>query len=275
MFAQNQLYIHTQKLNKNINQAATGKRINSASDDAAGVSVSDGIMTEIRGNKRAVQAIEDGINILKIAEGGLVGINDQIQRIRELTVQAANGINTSTERRGLIREVSQRLQEINRLADATKFNQISLLDGSASNLRLQTGSNSDESINTINIGDVLIDATSTAIGFNGLNITAAAGGVFENGTSARSFLNNIDTALNNLNDRRAQIAAYHNRLDTSAQASTRAMEGYTRSYSSIIDANIASVNTNIVKQNILRESTLNIMMQTNIKSEIALQLLAA
>jgi flagellin len=275
MIAQNSLYIHNQKLNKELTKATTGSKINSASDDAAGVSVSDGLLTQIKGNRKAMQAVEDGSGILKTAEGGLLSISSHIQRIRELAVQAANDINTTTERRALVTEVSKRVEEITRLSEATNFNHVKLLNGTASQLRIQTGSESDVTTNTINIGDVLVDASANALGFGAVNITADTGGIFSNGTSARSFLNTVDSALNNLNDRRAQIAAYSNRLESILLSSSKSIEGYTRSYSSIKDADIANVTSNIAKQNILRESSTAIMMQANSKSDVALQLLAA
>lgn len=276
LLSQNNLFLRTQKLNKNFIKVATGQRINSASDDAAAVSVSDGISKQIQGQKQVVQAMQDGINMLTVADGALSSISQSILRIRELTLQASNGTYTSQERRGIAEEVSRRLNEIDRLALSTKSGHVDLLNGTASQCRIQTGIDSSLADNTLRIGDVLLRATASAIGFISLgNITAAAGGVYGSGSNARSYLNTIDTALNNLNNRRAQVGSYKNRLDALVNNSYKAIETYTQAYSSILDANMAEITSDIAKQNILRDSAASILMQANSNPSVVLQLLAA
>ena len=175
LMSQNNLFFRTQTLNKNYTKIATGQRVNSAADDAASVSVSDGISKEIQGQKQVVQAMQDGINMLTVADGTLSSISQQILRIRELTLQASNGTYNSTERRAIAEEISFRLAEIDRSALATKSGHIDLLDGTASQCRIQTGTDAGLADNTLRIGDVLTRATASAIGFISLgNITAAA-----------------------------------------------------------------------------------------------------
>lgn len=273
---QRNLLLRTRSLNKDLEIASSGKRINTASDDAAGVSISDGLMNQIKGRKTASLAIQNGISILNTAERSLNITAEHIQKIRELTVQGASDEYSIEERRGILNEVVARVNDIDRVANATTFNKINLLDGSASQFRIQVGIDSDLNNNTINVGNVLSDARASALGLTaGINFTAAATGIFENGTAARAFLNTLDSALGVLNQRRAQIAAYQNRLTSTFDENLQSIENYNKSYSTIRDADIASVTADMAKQNIMRESTLNILMQSNSNSEIALSLLAA
>ena len=272
----NFLTMRTKLLNKDIEKASSGKRINSASDDAAGVSVSDGLMNQVRGRKAASMAIQNGLSILSTAEGSLNISAEHIQRMRELTVQAASDEYTTEERQAILEEINVRVKDLDRVALSTKFNKVNLLDGSASQFRLQVGIDSDLTENTVQIGTVLTDARATALGISAaLNFTAAAGGIFENGTSARDFLNTLDYALEQVNERRSQIAAYQNRLNSTYESNIKSIETYTKSYSSIRDADIASVTADMTKQKILRESTVSVMMQSNSNSSVALNLLAS
>lgn len=276
ILSRNQLFFRTKQLNKDFEIASSGQRINSASDDAAGTSVSDGLMNQIRGRETATLAIQNGKSILNIAERSLDISTEHIQRIRELTLQAASDEYSIDERRSILNEIVARVNDLDRIANSTKFSQTTLLDGSASQFRLQVGIEDDVNLNTINIGNVLNDARASALGFTGgINFTAAAGGIFQNGTSARTFLTTIDAALGIVNDRRSQIAAYQNRLDSTLESNLKSIEGYTRSYSSIRDADIASVTADITKQNIMRETALSVLMQSNSNQEITLSLLKA
>lgn len=275
LISKHNLYIRTNQLNKDLKQASTGHKINSSADDAAGVSLSEGLLSNMKGRKVNVQAAQDGINILKVAEGSLSTIAEHIQRIRELSIQAANDVNTSIERRSLVEEINYRLQDIDRIANTTQAGHTKLLDGSASQFRIQVGIDPDVNLNTIQIGDVLVNSASSAIGFSGLNITAGAGGIFADGNSIRNFINTVDNTLRNLTQRRSQIASYENRLDSTVNNVTLSIESYSKSYSSIKDANLADVTSDMLKQKILRESTISILMQANSNSGVVLNLLAA
>ncbi|NLF82449.1 MAG: hypothetical protein GX568_00500, partial [Candidatus Gastranaerophilales bacterium] len=139
LIAQRNLNTNSENLIRSIERLSSGYRINRASDDAAGLSISENLRAQIRGNKQAINNIQDGINLLQIAESGLSVMNENIQRIRELCVQAANETNGTAERSAILSEINARLADINRISNSTKFNSIGLLDGSQSVLNIQIG----------------------------------------------------------------------------------------------------------------------------------------
>jgi len=129
LIAQRNLNKNTVSLTKSIEKLSSGYRINRAADDAAGLSISESLRGQIRGNARATSNVQDGISMLQIAEGGLTVINENLQRMRELCIQAANDTNGSTERTAILSEITARIDDITRIAKSTKFNNIFLLDG--------------------------------------------------------------------------------------------------------------------------------------------------
>lgn len=154
LVAQRNLRQNTNNLNKSLERLASGYKINRAADNAAGLSISETLRGQIRGTEVAVANTQDGVNILQIGESALSIMGENLQRIRELTVQAANDTNSSIERRAIAQEVQERLNDIDRIARTTKGNNVFLLDGNATNFTLQVGANSDADTDTINIGAV-------------------------------------------------------------------------------------------------------------------------
>jgi flagellin len=161
--AQRNLSINTKSLSKSFERLSSGYRINSASDDAAGLSISEGLRSQIRGNDQAIKNIQDGSNMLQIAEGGLSVINDNLQRIRELSVQAANDTYGTAEKAAILSEIDQRLQDITRTAKTATFNGIQLLSAATSKTVLQVGAGSAASVNTLDLKAALPNATATSL----------------------------------------------------------------------------------------------------------------
>ena len=247
-------------------------RINRAADDAAGLSISETLKTQIRGNQKAVANAQDGVNILQIAEGALNVISENLQRIRELTIQAASDTNSSVERNAICLEVQSRLDDIDRIAASTRGSNINLLDGSKNTYILQIGANGTVSQDTLDIGSVLATANTEALSLN-LTISTIAGGEFNSNGSCRSFLDNIDNALQNVFNRRAQLGALQNRLDSTIESLSIAVENLQSTNSRIRDLDIASESANLTKQQILQQSALGILSQANQQPTLALQLL--
>ena len=133
----------TQGIGKSLERLSSGYRINRAGDDAAGLSISEALKAQARGSDVAASNAQTGVNLLQTAEGDLAIIQDNLQRIRDLAVQASNGTNGQTERDAIKSEVEQRVNEINRIANSSSFNNIQLLDGSKTDLSLQIGANYD------------------------------------------------------------------------------------------------------------------------------------
>jgi len=212
--AQRQLHATSGQLSTALQRLSSGLRINSAKDDAAGLSIAERMTTQVRGLNQGIRNVADGVSLAQTAEGGLDSIANNLQRIRELAVQSANFTNTASDRAALQMEVSQLQEEITRVASQTAFNGVKLLNGSFTTATFQAGANVGETIDITNISD----ARATALGqFTGVN----ASGIVVNGTGAKSiqiggaaavsFTANNDAAsvanaINNLN--LAGVAAY-------------------------------------------------------------------
>ncbi|HBH17472.1 MAG TPA: flagellin [Cyanobacteria bacterium UBA9579] len=268
LIAQRNLSQNTNSLTRSIEKLSSGYRINRASDDAAGLSISEGLRGQIRGNSRAIGNVQDGINMLQIAEGGLSVINENLQRIRELCIQAANDTNGSSERSAILSEVNARIADITRIAKTASFNNISLLDGTTASTLLQIGANSAASTNTIDIATVLSDAQSSTIG-----VTIAITGGTWTSTLIRSYLGVVDAAITTISSRRSSLGAFQNRLESTLENLTVMNENLQASESRIRDLDIAKESANMVKNQILQQASATVLSQANQIPQLALSLL--
>jgi flagellin len=268
LIAQRNLSVNSNNLTKSFEKLSSGYRINRASDDAAGLSISERLRGQIRGYNQENKNIQDGINMLQIAEGGLSVISDNLQRIRELCVQAANGTNATTEKSAIINEITQRLNDINRIAKTAKFNNTSLLDGSSTSLILQIGANTLASTNTITLSDALPNAKVTNLS---INMTTAPADW--NDTAIRTYLDSIDAAMNTIVEKRSTIGAYQNRLESAFENLTIMTENLQASESRIRDVDIAKEAANMTKNQILQKASASVLMQANQMPQLALSLL--
>lgn len=170
--AQRNLNASQTSLNTSLERLSSGLRINSAKDDAAGLAISERMTSQIRGLNQAVRNANDGISLAQTAEGALSEIGNNLQRIRELSIQSANATNSASDRAALQAEVSQLTQEITRVAGQTQFNGLNLLDGSFLNQSFQVGANANQTIDIKSIGD----SRATALGSNVLTTNGTAMG---------------------------------------------------------------------------------------------------
>lgn len=277
LIAQRNLSTNTTKLTKSIERLSSGYRINRASDDAAGLSISENLKGQIRGNKQAINNIQDGINMLQIAESSLSVINENIQRIRELCVQAANDTNGSVERDAILSEVNARLADIDRISKATKYNNISLLDGTNS-VVLQIGASADISTNTISIqNSVLARATVSCIGVDAttspLGLTLTATGATWSSNGIRLYMETLDLALSDITSRRSNLGAYQNRLESALDNLTVMNENIQTAESRIRDVDVAQETANMTKFQILQQASASVLAQANALPQVALKLL--
>ncbi len=269
LIAQRNLNTNTDNLVRSIERLSSGYRINRAADDAAGLSISENLRAQIRGNKQAINNIQDGINLLQIAESGLSVINENIQRVRELCIQAVNETNGSAERSALLKEIQARLLDIDRISKSTKFNDISLLDGSLTALNLQIGAGA-ESINVLDLSDIMERTTSSS-----LFIDAALTETGSTWTSdeIRSYINNLDSALVNITSKRSKLGAFQNRLDSAYENLNIMTENLKSAESRIRDLDIAEETAEMTKNQILQQASASVLAQANRLPQIALQLL--
>ena len=275
--AQRYLNTNDASVNRSFTRLSSGFRINEARDDAAGLSISTKMDSTIRGLKKAQQNAQDGVSILQIAEGALSTMADALQRIRELTVQAANDTNSSSQRGSITQEIQQLTKEITRLANSTQFNNLNLLTGSMTNKRLQVGAQADLVKNTVDISSALATASPKALTLIGSATSAAftssSNISFINATVIRAFLGDVDRALDKVNERRSLIGAYQNKIDSITNNIQISTENFSASQSRIRDLDIASETATLTRNQVLKQSSISILSQANQSAQSVLSLL--
>ena len=266
----------TTEIGKSLERLSTGYKINRAADDAAGLSISESLRAQGRGSAVASSNAQAGVNLLQTAEGDLGIIQENLMRIRDLSVQAANGTLGSTERDAIKSEVTQRIKEISRVAESSAFNAVKLLNGSSTTLSLQIGANfvaSAVSLNSINIGSALTQANATALGVNSKNDINFLNTFFSSATKCASFINNIDSAISKVSNSRSTIGSLQNRLETSIKSLSIKQENMTASESRIRDVDVAKESAQLTKFQILQQASTSLLAQANQAPGIALSLI--
>ncbi len=262
-------------LNKDIERLSSGMRINRGGDDASGLAVSEKLRSQIRGLNQAGRNIENGISFIQVAEGYLAESQDIMHRIRELSVQSANGIYTDEDRMQIQVEVSQLVDEVNRIASHAQFNGMNVLTGSfaraaggneARQLYFQVGANMDQR-ERVYIG------TMTARGL-GLQAGAVNTVSVSAPDPANRTIGIVDEALRRLSRQRADLGAYQNRFEMAAKGVAVASENMQAAESLIRDADIAAQMVEYTKDSILVQSSTAMLAQANLKPRSVLQLLA-
>ena len=268
--AQRQLSNVNMHLNKGFERLSSGLRINRASDDAAGLAIANEMEADIRGSRQAVSNAQDGIALLNVADGSMQQILKNLQRMRELTKQAANDT-YDTNKRNLIKdELDQLSSEITRIADATTFNGEHLLNASAATrFILQVGSGNDNAtggVDIIDIASALGDLTAS------VGLTLGTTSVTTN-TLANQLASRIDAALSTVNAQLSRLGALTNRLEGVVSNLNVYIENVSAARSRITDADFAAETAALTKNQILQQSTLAILSQANSQPQSALRLL--
>lgn len=268
--AQRHLTNNTISLSKTMERLASGYRINRAGDDAAGLQLSENLRAQIRGAKKALDNTMDGINFLNLADGALQTIQDNMQRIRELTVQAANDTYATAQRTAMAQEIDQLRADIDRIANSTQFNGVLMLAsaGIPANFWLQVGPNNSATNDRIDVATALGDTTSVT----GLALTAASGNIGTN-AAAQTYLGLINTAMTTINTRRGNLGALINRLEGAAKNLSIGIENQSSSESRIRNVDVASESAELSRSQILQQSSAMILTQANQAPSLALSLL--
>jgi flagellin len=243
------------QLSKSLERLSSGLRINRAADDAAGLSISENLKSQINGFKVASKNAQDGISLLQTAEGALGETTNLLQRVRDLAVQAANsGANDQSARDAIGKEVTQALAEIDRIAAATVFGSKSLLNGSESGgFTFHVGYNGA----TYNQLNIKIGGMSSGA----LKLSSIASQI--TGTNAAQSLAAIDAALTNVTSARSDIGSYQNRLESTIANLGVAVENLSASRSRIVDTDMAQEMTNFSKLQILQQAGTSMLGQAN------------
>ncbi len=254
-------------LNRSMQRLSSGMRINSAKDDAAGLGISDRMTAQIRGMNQAARNAQDGISLAQTAEGALQETTNMLQRMRELAVQSANDTNSADDRNSLDDEFQALALEIERIANATEFNGVSLLDGSATAaLNFQVGAN-DTTDDVITLDIATADATAGTLGVDALDIS---GGTAADATAA---ITAIDLAITAVDTIRGDLGAIQSRFESTISNLMNVSENLSASRSRIMDADIAMETSNMTKANILQQAGVSVLAQANQIPALALSLL--
>jgi flagellin len=252
------------QLNKSMERLSSGLRINRAADDAAGLAVSEGMRSQIRGMNVASRNAQDGVSMVQVADGALGNVGDMLQRVRDLAVQASNGTLTDAQRKNLDTEVQQVLTEIGKTGTATEFNGLKILAGSvataASAVTLQVGANASQNI-SFTIGTV----STSDLGISGIAVSTAA--------SATAAIASLDAAISTVTTSRANLGAIQNRLEHTINRLGMTSENLQAAESRIRDADMAAEMIEFTKHQILQQSGMAMLAQANQSPQSVLSLL--
>ena len=257
-------------VNTSIERLSTGFKINRAADDAAGLAIAQGFKSQSSGTLVAKDNTQHGINLLQTAEGDLDVIQENLQRIRDLTVQAANGTYSTSEKAMLASEVKARIEEINRLSEVSEFSSIKLLDGSTSSMVLQVGANTGAN-NQLDISDAIIKANASSL--NSSLTASAVETAFKTSDGANAYIANVDAAIDTVSNARSKIGAYQNRLESTLDSLDVRYENMASSLSTIQDTDVASEAANLTKSQILQNVSVSLLAQANQNPSITLNLI--
>lgn len=276
MYGNRQLFINDANVQKNIEKLSSGIRINRAGDDASGLAVSEKMRSQIRGLNRAAANAQDGISFIQTTEGFLQNTQDVIQRVRELAVQASNGIYAAEDRMQIQVEVSQLVDEIDRIASHAQFNGQNMLTGRFANpseglaavgsMWFHIGANMDQREKAY-IGTMTAKALTLKDATTGEVITLSTP------DSANRTIGLLDEALKRVSKQRADLGAYQNRMEFATKAIMIAAENLQAAESRIRDTDMAAQMVEYSKDNILLQSATAMLAQANQKNQSVLQLL--
>ena len=245
-------------LSASIERLSTGKRINSAKDDAAGLAIASSFTSQIRGQSQAIRNANDGIALAQTADGALGEVTNILQRVRELAVQSASGTYATADRTNLQAEVTQLTAQLTDIQAKTTFNGVALVGTAAATVAIQTGANS-------------ADTVSLAVG--GVDLTAVIAADISTAAGATAALGLADTALGTVNTQRATLGAGQSRLGSVVNTLTSSVANLTDARSRIEDVDFSTETTELAKAQILSQASTALISQANQSQQGVLQLL--
>ena len=276
MYANRQLGVNNSNVDKNMEKLSSGMRINKAGDDASGLAVSEKMRSQIRGLNQASRNAANGISFIQTTEGYLQETQDILQRVRELSVQSSNGIYTAEDRMQIQVEVSQLIDEIDRIASHAQFNGMNLLTGRfakengenmvTGSMWLHIGSNMDQR-------ERVFIGTMTAKGLGVKDVASDQILSLSTPDSSNRTIGVLDEALKSVNKQRADLGAYQNRLEYAIKGIDVGAENLQAAESRIRDADMASEMVEYTKNRILIQASSAMLAQANQKTQSVLQLL--
>jgi flagellin len=266
MAAQRNLAKNTVEEQKTFNRLASGNRINSAGDDAAGLSISENLNAQIRSMKQAERNANDGISFVQVAEGGLSEVGNILTRLRELSIQASSDTIGDRERGFIDKEYQSLKQEIDRIANVTNFNGTPLLNGEAKkdNLEFQVGARNNQA-DRIQFDIHEYNVKTNKLGVDGISAASI--------DSARDSIDKLDEAIARVSGSRAGLGAIQNKLQSTTNTISVATDNLSQARSRIADADIATETTSLAQHQILQQAGVAVLAQANSAPQLALKLL--
>jgi flagellin len=260
--AQRNLSNASGRLGGNFSRLSSGLRIASASDDAAGLGISERLRSQVRSLNQAGRNAQDGISLVQTAEAALGETGANLSRLRELAVQASNGTLSTGDRAVIDNEFTSLKDEISRVASDTNFNGVNLLDGGTTSVSLQVGIEAGQTIDVS-----LSAATTTGLGISAtsFNVTTASG--------ASTALAAIDTAINSVASTRGDLGATQNRLSSTVRSIATSSENLAAAETRIRDVDVAFETADLTRNSILQQAALSVLSQANVQPQLALSLL--
>jgi len=250
LILQNSLSVSSKEIETSMIKLSAGKQ-SSAIEDAAKLMISEGLESQARGAEEASENVQEGMNMLSTADSGLSSISDNLQKIKDLNLQKENGTLNADDKRAIDDQISAMTDEIDRVANTTTFNNKNLLDGSSSDTTLQVGANSD---NTKNVGSPLQSSSVKALILD---------------TSSPDFSKNVDDAIDTVNQRRSQIGALNNSLESTVNSLYTKNENLAASQSTLIDTDVAAEVSKLTQNQILQNASVSLLSQANQMPAIA------
>ena len=297
LIAQNSLNRSLSAMEKAMQQLTTGKRINNAGDDAAGLVISENMKVQINGSNKAMDNVQDAQNFAAVAEGGMITIGDHLQRINELLIQGANDTNSTESRKAILVEIKQRLDDINVISQATQFNGRTMLDGSFDpndpdkQFIVQIGpysdtANPDNPLNTIDISGAFADCHISVLGIGTPTDSGTVNGIMlppeldpddpafdPTGDNFRLYMDTIQAAVGTVTDARGLLGGYLNRMTANYDNLSIMVENLTTAKSRITDTDVAEASSEMIKQQILEQVSGSMLTQANQLPSLALSLI--
>lgn len=267
------LTLNNTNMSKSLERLSSGLRINRAADDASGLVISEGLKSQISGLQVASRNAQDGIGVIQTAEGALTEVHSVLQRMRDLSVQAANDSNSAESRNAIKAEVDQLANELKRTVDGTDFGGIKLLNGTAGTAGVMS----------FQVGSDGTAASQIAISFKDISgdlggaiaATADAGSTltFDTAANAAASIEALDTAIGAISDHRATLGASQNRMESAIKSIAVSVENLTAANSRIVDTDMAKEMTNFTKNQVLSQAGTAMLAQANQSSQSVLSLL--
>ncbi|HEY8272488.1 MAG TPA: flagellin [Pseudobdellovibrionaceae bacterium] len=253
------------EIQKSMAQLASGSRITKSADDAAGLAISENLKSQMRSYTQAQRNANDGISLVQTAEGGLNEVSNILTRMRELSIQASSDTVGDRERGFTDKEVQQLKQEMQRIAQTTRFGNTKLLDGSGSEFDFQVGINNKDDEDRIRYDASMTNAQIDNLGVDGFDFTSKEG--------AQSALEKIDSAQSQVNGYRASLGALQNRLQSTSDNLGVMNENISAANSRIRDTDIAAATSEMTRNSVLLNANTSVLGQANQLPQLALKLL--